>query len=220
MKRNSSYEEIKGDIICRIVNEKQSRHLDQDVITFGYLDFTVVLCVELPEENTFFCLTRKDAQEWEIEIEELINLAMDNTYEKSDFRFCSLMCFIELIEKYPWTYMQGPSALLDIAEKDYDKKQENIYLISNSNLRNGACVLMYPKKLDEFAQRVDSDLIILPSSLNELIILTNGEWTDYKEISSIVACVNDSCVSDDELFSYTIYKYDKSLRTLDVIDVE
>lgn len=219
MKRITGYEEIKENIICRIINENNARHLSEDVITFGYLDFTVAICVEVPEEGRYFCLTGKEIKDWGIAKDEIINIAVDNTYAKNSFRFYSLMCLMELIERYPLVYIQNPSVLFDIAEKNCFQTNDGMYLVSNSNMRNGACVLLYPKKLDEFAQHIDSDLIILPSSLNELIILAQKEWTDYDELSSIVAYVNDSCVSDEELFTYTIYNYDRSLHKLRAVDI-
>ena len=60
-----------------------------------------------------------------------------------------------------------------------------MYVLTNRNKTFGASCIWYGKVLQEFARRLDKNLYILPSSIHEVIIVTEDE--DYAEVCDELA---------------------------------
>lgn len=95
-----------------------------------------------------------------------------------------------------------------------DKEQ---YILTNTKKINGANSLLFNHVFREFANKVEDDLYILPSSIHEvLIVQARGYSSDLLELATMVRDVNNAEVADDEILSYSVYKYSRDTDTLDI----
>ena len=85
-----------------------------------------------------------------------------------------------------------------------------MYTLINQELFNGSVVLLFPDQLKVFAEQTGTDLILLPSSVNELICLEKSADLDYGRLRNIVMSVNRTCVCEDEILSDQLYQYVRS----------
>lgn len=85
-----------------------------------------------------------------------------------------------------------------------------MYILTNISRCNGAAVMAYPNLLENIAEQLGHDLVILPSSIHEVIILSVDDQTDFRKLEEMVREVNDSQVAEEELLSDTIYVYERS----------
>ena len=95
-----------------------------------------------------------------------------------------------------------------IAEMPEDQQ---MYVISNDKGINGAVSMLYEDGLHDLAEKLGSDLFILPSSVHEVIAIS-ANMGDPNELAAMVTEINMGQVALDERLSNQVYHYDKELR--------
>lgn len=72
--------------------------------------------------------------------------------------------------------------------------------------------MLYQSVFAELADRLDSNLIILPSSVHELIMTPDSGEFSTEELEKIVTEINATEVPLNEVLSNHIYRYDRVSR--------
>lgn len=90
---------------------------------------------------------------------------------------------------------------------------EVMYVITNSAGINGAASMLYENVLHALAEKLGTDLYILPSSVHE-VIAVSAELEEPNELAQIVAEINMSQVELADRLSNQVYHYDKDLRKI------
>ena len=81
-----------------------------------------------------------------------------------------------------------------------------LYVVTNEYFAGGASALFYPGFLDFMAAAFGTDLLILPSSVNEVIILPDC-GADAEELLQMVKTVNRTQLEPGDFLSDAIYHY-------------
>ena len=84
-----------------------------------------------------------------------------------------------------------------------------MYVCSNTSKINGAGVILYDGLLKEFADRVDNNFYILPSSIHETLFIPDAGDVDVNYLKQMVRDVNTTQVAPDEILSDNVYYYDR-----------
>ena len=87
---------------------------------------------------------------------------------------------------------------------------EILYVASVENRVKGAGVLVYPGFLKEYADRIGTDLYILPSSIHEVLLVKDEGRFTAQELKDMVVDVNSSIVDPKEQLTDNAYHYDRS----------
>lgn len=107
-------------------------------------------------------------------------------------------------------------------EEIYEFQKENgdirMYVLSNEKTYFGASCIYYPGALKQLADSMESDLIVLPSSVHEVILLPANEEDDYQKINEMIADINMHQVAEEEILSDHLYYYDKERDELRIPD--
>lgn len=103
------------------------------------------------------------------------------------------------------------SEFLEEAENHYTP---TMYVLSNKYRTNGAGVICCDDVLYDISERLNDDLIILPSSLHEVIIMPLGFFADTAALKDMVSSINESVVDPLDRLTNSVYIYDGSLRRL------
>ena len=90
-----------------------------------------------------------------------------------------------------------------------DEDDNELFVISNSYYAGGAAVAFYPGFLDCIGKALGKDLFILPSSVNELILVTDS-GQDPEVLLQIVKVVNRTQVEPGEVLTDAVYHYSRS----------
>ena len=69
-----------------------------------------------------------------------------------------------------------------------------LYVLTNSRGINGAACMLYPRVLKEFAESLGEDLIILPSSIHEVLLTPSSVSLPPEELNEMVQAINQSDV--------------------------
>ena len=84
-------------------------------------------------------------------------------------------------------------------------------IVSNNKGINGAVSMLYEDGLHDLAEKLGSDLYIMPSSIHEVIAVST-DLGNPNELAAMVAEINMDQVALDERLSNQVYHYDKDLR--------
>lgn len=93
-----------------------------------------------------------------------------------------------------------------------------MYVKTTKNRFLGASAILYTDWMRSFANELDSDFHILPSSTHEILLLAcNGLQEDTDAILKIIEEVNSNEVDDTELLSYSLYKYSRKNDCVELV---
>ncbi|MDD6401767.1 MAG: DUF5688 family protein [Lachnospiraceae bacterium] len=91
-----------------------------------------------------------------------------------------------------------------------------LYVMTNKNGINGATTLLYGKEeLSALSEKLKSDLIILPSSIHEVLILPKDDAMDVNELKAMVEEINSFAVSEMDFLSDNIYMFDGKTKEIE-----
>ena len=93
----------------------------------------------------------------------------------------------------------------------------SMYVLTNQAKLNGASVMLYSDKIRELADRLQSDLIILPSSVHEVLLLPDDHEKKYDFYRQMVEEVNATQVEPEEILSYNLYRYNRKKEEIEEI---
>ena len=194
------FENVKGKIAYKLVNYEANRELLEKVPHTRYLDlaktyYAPVVIDEFKTGNIPIYSTHLEL--WGITKEQLERFGEENTPKL-----------------FPADIMSMSKALGNLLGQESDEaleaeKMTNMYIITNTERHFGAAVMCYAEVLKQFAEQKNSDLIIIPSSLHEIIILTQTIVDDMKQLHEMLEEVNRTQLSPDEVLSDNVYIYSR-----------
>ena len=82
-----------------------------------------------------------------------------------------------------------------------------MYVLTNHIKLNGAVCMLYPEILKEFSNTLNCNLILLPSSVHEMIIIPKSSNTSLEDLKEMVRDTNENHVEEEEILSYSVYEY-------------
>lgn len=88
-----------------------------------------------------------------------------------------------------------------------------MYIISNDRGINGAVSMLYEDNLHKLAEKLETDLYILPSSVHECIAVSAEMGNPY-ELAEMVNEINMSQVDLQDRLSNQVYFYDRGIRKI------
>lgn len=214
----SQFEPIKSRIMFRIIHTASNETLLSNVPHFSFLDLSVVFYLFL-ERNAAGQMTalihNSHAERWNVTAEELWSLAEENTpgVYPAEIRSMTDMMKEIAMEKLGSSYDED---LIDSLLED----EENIaplYVLSNANGLYGAGCILYKNVLKNFADSLNRDLIILPSSIHEVLITPDLPGTSYEDLSSMVTCINQKDVPMEDQLSNQVYLYTRADDKISIV---
>ena len=209
--RLTDFNQVK-DLICfKLVNAEKNREMLADTPYIPYHDLVIIFYVVMAKsEGGVASILIKDShmKMWGTDAQTMYSLAMKNT--QRIFR---------------GSIQPMGSVVAEIMERELDAEDSNefydmavdtedmmsMYVASNYEKLNGASVLLYPNLLRDFAERIGADFYILPSSIHELIFLSESAGIGSESLKMLVQEVNVTQVDADEILSDNVYFYSRAL---------
>lgn len=144
---------------------------------------------------------------WGVGKEELYRLARKNTR-------ILLTPEIKTMKEIMCDILKGHLEEMEMGEMidellDLDSQKSPLYVLSNKKQINGAGCILYDGCLKDFADSQESDIVILPSSTHEVILVPDDGNLDYGELQKTVGQINESEVPKEYVLLDSIYKYDR-----------
>ncbi|WP_313152420.1 DUF5688 family protein [Lacrimispora sp.] len=214
-----SQEQIMEKVIFRLINEPANRELLKEVphINYPQLDLSIIFYISFQkdEDSLLTALIHNRHQKaWNRTTEELSMAARTNTPRLFPARIRSLPEAIKDIVKKSTEHEINEDTLEEFF--DASPLSPPMYVLSNSSGINGAGCLLYEGILKDFASCSGSDLIILPSSIHEVLIIPYSKDISFDELAETVFSINQEEVPEEDRLSNHIYFYSKSSGKLTI----
>lgn len=208
-----NFENIKDKIVYKVINYNQNKKLLQKVPHKKILDLAVVFYCLLEQGesgNATALIYNTHMDTWNVDEEKIYETALENTPNllKADIKRMSDI-IKELFMQENNMSEEECSKIMDGLDGIEGNKKADMYVLTNATRINGAACMLYDNVLGEFADLIESDLYILPSSIHEVIIVPKISNLDKEELSEMVKEVNQEGVANDEILSDTVYVYDR-----------
>ncbi len=203
------FERAKEHIVYKLVNYEKNKELLEKIPHRQFLDMAVVYyyLVETEElSNATILIYNNHLENWNVTAGELDAIAKENTPKllKEDLRSMTEV-IRELLRK------KG------IPEEEIfteEPEEEVMYVLSNNTQVFGAAAILYSGVLKAFAKKVKKDLLILPSSVHEVIILPKSDDMNVETLRQMVMEVNSTQVEEVEVLSDNVYCYERKTDAL------
>lgn len=197
-----SFDKFKEQVVFQFINTEQNKEYLEKLVHRDYLDLSVVYrWVYSPEKQLSIILENDFIQKFEITEEELYELAKVNTRRMFPI-------YAKDMEKLEVTYLNTSKEDIDLDNVTVRTKVG----ISNVIRRYGAVMVLYEDVLHDIAQRMDSDLYLMPLSIHEMICSSIEIGQTADELASILFSVNLENQSIEHRLSNQIYLYIKDKR--------
>ena len=93
-----------------------------------------------------------------------------------------------------------------------------LYVLTNRERMFGASAMLYSEKIKELADELHLDLLILPSSLHELLLLPDDGTQENDFYRQMVRTVNETQVDPEEILSFSLYRYSRERDRIEEIE--
>lgn len=110
---------------------------------------------------------------------------------------------------YNHSYEDVRNIIEEEVEKLKSDRELNMYVLTNSIRTNGATCISYPDILKDFADKHQSDVYIIPSSIHEVILLPEKDL-EIDGFNQMIAEVNRKELDPTEVLSDHMYMYSRS----------
>ncbi len=208
-KADGLLENVKDKLFIQLINMEQNKELLKTLPHRQFQDLAIVYRIAAdiaPNEIRSALVDKKLAKKMRMKESDLYDVAILNTkklFPPTIKSINEVLC--ELIgDSMPVGMLMGTE------EEDIGAI---MYVISNEQQVNGASSILYEEELDKLAEKLGTDLYLMPSSIHEAIAIS-AEIGNLEEIAQMVTDINMSEVKLEERLSNQVYRYDKEQRKI------
>ncbi|MCR5431677.1 MAG: DUF5688 family protein [Lachnospiraceae bacterium] len=200
----SDSEKATEKIFFRLINYERNSEVLETYPHFRFLDLAVIFClnVSLPNgESGAVRIDNKTASALGFDAEKLLSLALNNTPSLFPSDFESLDdILIGLMKK------KGvPEYMIPLFPGE-ENLHSPMKVLSNKQQYYGAACILYPGVLESVKSEIGGDFYIIPSSVNEVIIVPD-DVSDRAKLVEMVRDVNSTVIPPEQILSDNIYHY-------------
>lgn len=196
-------------IVFQLINTEQNKEMLTGIPHREFNDLSIIyrVMIKISDEGTYSAKIHNDmAKSLGLSEEELFKLASINTPKLFPVTIKTMNeVMMEIFAKDGM-----PEDMIRIVLED-TPEEKMMYVIGNERNIYGASSMLYTDSIQELAEKMGSDLYILPSSINEVLAVSADSYDPY-ELADMVVDVNMNQVELAERLSNQVYHYDKDLR--------
>ena len=213
--KDLSFECIKDDLTLKLVEIKRNHEYLSEV---PYLKvgngFAIVCDIKLADGNggqLRTSVTRGLMEEMDYDKTELFSYAIENSQVKDPAVMNSVMSQLLFGDEHN---------LLNDTGVISGEEMDTMYVVSNRECLYGASVLYYPGVQERISEKFGENYYVIPSSVNEFLVIPESKAPEVKDIASMVYETNHKILEPKEVLSDNIFYYDKETKRLETIQSE
>ena len=170
-------------IIFRLIGKERNEALLEKCPHRPFLDLMITCQLLLPDQDRGSGVTLIDKK-----ILKALEMTEDELFQHAERNTLRLMG----IRRFP----------LDAVMTENLSGCPDVEVLTNEASFYGASLMLYPSVLAETAERSGKDLVIIPSSVHELLLMPLDESTDIASLDEIIRSVNDTLLPEEILSSH------------------
>lgn len=199
----SEFEYVKDRVFHKLINYSQNKKLLKDVPHIKWCDLAVVFYYSMEEEKlgrASILIHNNHLDVWNQTAETLYQTAQQN-----------------MRRNMPELLVPLQELVSDMTGARLEENDMKIYILTNKEKMYGASAMLYSDKISKLAASLDSDLLILPSSVHEVLLLPDVPGQKYAVYRQMVKEVNTTQVEPEEILSYNLYRYNRKKAGIEEI---
>ncbi len=198
-----NFEKIEDHLTIKMINREWNKKLLEEVVYIPFLDLAGMFYIanSLETMTAGIKVTRELKTLWGVSLETMLKTALRNLSLHGHYKMCEISEVLSEIPEYRMTHD--------------NRNTTELYVVTDISKRNGPAVLLLPEVMKEMADYLEDDLLFLPSSVNELIVLREG-CADIADLKRIVNEINDTVVENREILGNGVYCFHRQSSELTV----
>lgn len=199
------YEKMKDKIVFSLINYNRNKNRLKEIPHKRFLDLAVVFRLYLDERDEHQVtaqINQYHMEGWKVSVDEIYAQAMKNCARLQPVRHGSLESF-----------------LFGVEEKDDCESHgifPKLYLMTNTSGIDGASTILYSGEIRRISERFGSDVVILPSSVHEVLLMKYDESMNMKHLGEMVRIINRNDVREQEVLSDSVYIYRRKHDSIEI----
>ena len=213
-----NFEYLKDKIMFRMIHNASNQVLLSDVPHIPYLDLSIIFFLSLERTETgqvTAMIHNSHAHMWNVTAKDLWRLARENTPREFPAEIQSMQELLQTMAGDTSQDACDPSLLELLLQSPIETIP--LYVLTNQTGLYGAACMIYQDILKDFAARLEKDLIVLPSSVHEVLLTPDSPDTSYEDLSNMVRTINTQEVPLEDQLSNQVYLYTRSDDRLRIV---
>lgn len=189
-----NFEQVKDRIFYKLVSYDKNRKMLEKLPYYKWNDLAIIFYYAMEEERigrASITIHHQHLKMWEQSMDTLYAVAQENMKKSMPELLVSMK---DLLEE---------TTGLKMGEDTYLP----MYVLTNQEKVYGAAAMLYSEYMKKLAERWQTDLLILPSSIHEVLLLPDDGQNEYAFYRQMVEEVNTTQVEPEEVLSYSLYRY-------------
>ena len=188
------YENIKDNLKLRLINKEKNKEILGELPYKEFLDLAIIVVVEkiLDTGVQSLKVDYNLLEEWDKSFDEVADVASSNTYKEANFKSIFEMMMHDDTVRHP------------VAGEIPD---DMMYVLTNGNANLGASQICNLSLMAVIAEKLESDLIVIPSSIHEVLVVKAD--LDVDAVSDFVKEVNADSVDEQDVLSDHAYYFSR-----------
>ena len=198
-----SFESVKDRICCYIVNTAANEKLLAGIPSARFLDLSVIFRILLQNTGTSGHITIDNMilKKWGKSVNELLRIAALNTRKLNAVKVC------------PISQAIAEKTLTDNLE--LDAEGSSLQVITSQSGAYGAIYITDKVIMDQLCSQFDDDLVIIPSSIHEILVMP-AKFAERSKIDKVIEEVNEAVIDAREYLSDHSYIYNREMRRMTI----
>ena len=202
------FEKVRELIFYKLVNFEANKALLEDIPYTRHLDFAIIYCVYYKDDEIgsgSILIHNSHLEAWGCTTQDLAGLAEKNTPQLCPIAVSTMMNVLQ--------ECGADTEELSLCEET----PVPMHIMTNEAKVSGAITILYQDALKNFADSIHSDVVILPSSVHEVILLPLQEEEGFQELRNMVYEVNRSQLAREDFLSDNIYLYRRDTDCIEIV---
>lgn len=191
---------VLSNVVYQLINRQKNIDFLDSAPYKEFLDlalsYRVVLSVD-DKSISSYAVSNDFIAEAGISIEELDKAAKENTINRLGMHFSNLE---EMFRNH----------------FSHKKAVSQLYVLTSNMKINGAVLITYNDILSELAEKLGSNLFILPSSIHEVLIFAEHEDVKIEHLRDMVQNINAFEVPEQDFLSNSVYRFVKDTGVVEL----
>ncbi len=198
------YDTARDHLRCKLINRSANEEYLKEVLHRDFMDLAIVPYylfepgdLELKgSSDATFVIRPANLTMWGVGEEELMDDSIRNTIDNGG---TSIMSIYDVLTKLNPSLASEPAPELEACP---------MYVMT-TGAPGGAVSMLDEEKLNEFCEHIESDIYIIPSSINEVILVPREENTGTAMFDRMICEINDSELDAVDVLSDHVYCFDR-----------
>lgn len=196
------YSCVRERLRCKLINYEANLELLENVPCRKYMDLAIVpYCIisggnedaGLPGEASFV-VTKANIGMWGVDADRVLNDSISNTLSEEQPSITGMYDMLKRLNP-------------DLIQASGDEIKNCPMYVMTTEGCNGAVSMMYEDYLKDFCESINSDIYVIPSSINEVILVPYGEDTSETMLNDMVREINMTQLQPVDVLSDHVYYF-------------